>query len=481
MASAKVVSIKAIPWKVSHLCFEVGGILGELDVQLGAPVAAPFDFTGFYGGLSATAAGDPSLLSFNSNGILTAPPVVASLLAALRAETSKAVLDKAVCARQNAYFAKYGSASSIISTISAYYGGGSTANPARIANLVELAQTQADQLWQAYSDAGIAYNSSNLDGVVKTTSSTLNSLTVTTDSSSSDDQSTTITTPSLTTIEEGSSNEESIGSDNFTTATLPTLPADGGSLAGTWMSNPNPVVSETDQEGTVGSVSTETGLSVDTQTGTQAATGKAYAVETEQIVNTDYGYRMPSVESQAQNERAQISLNDQQFALFMKTRNLPNLSTVFQNELSSIDLNVYQMQIGFLKTLLLSPIAGTVTGIYKNPGDPVAPGEPVVRVEDNSTMLLLASVICRGPVAVAPPGAPPPPNSSVSIMTSLFDESGPKTPLSGVVVAARIRGEDDLWDLVVQCANPLDGSGNQLFPIGYCFDYNPTITTLSIT
>ena len=70
---------------------------------------------------------------------------------------------------------------------------------------------------------------------------------------------------------------------------------------------------------------------------------------------------------------------------------MPNLSTVMQNELHSIDLGVYQLQVGFLNTILLSLIVGVVTGVYKNPGDPVVrPGEPVVRVEDNTTIFLLS-------------------------------------------------------------------------------------------
>jgi hypothetical protein len=154
----------------------------------------------------------------------------------------------------------------------------------------------------------------------------------------------------------------------------------------------------------------------------------------------------------------------------MSTQNLPSLATVLQNELSSIDLSVYQLQVGFLNSILLSPLGGTVTGIYKNPGDPVRPGEPVMRVEDNSTLFLLGTVVYRGPIQVG---------STVNITTQLFDAAGPTTALSGSVVAVRGRGDDDVADLVVQCANPLDGSGNPTFPIGYVFDYDNTSMTIT--
>ena len=75
-------------------------------------------------------------------------------------------------------------------------------------------------------------------------------------------------------------------------------------------------------------------------------------------------------------------LIDQQFSQLMYTQNLPYLATVFRNELNSIDSNVFRLQVSYLDTILMSPINGTVTGVYKNPGDAVQAGQPVIRVED---------------------------------------------------------------------------------------------------
>src|SRR5579864_3827019 len=102
MVGPTVVSLKARPWQVCLLSFEIGGILEALNVELGAAVAQ-FNFTTFYGGLGATNAGDASRLTYNSQGILTAlagPPQ--TVLAALRAEARGASLDRLVNARQNA-------------------------------------------------------------------------------------------------------------------------------------------------------------------------------------------------------------------------------------------------------------------------------------------------------------------------------------------------------------------------------------------
>ena len=74
---------------------------------------------------------------------------------------------------------------------------------------------------------------------------------------------------------------------------------------------------------------------------------------------------------------------DQQFSHHGPVRICLNLKQVFDNELQNIDLDVKRLQIAYLNTILMSPISGVITGIYKNPGDWVQAGEPVIRVENN--------------------------------------------------------------------------------------------------
>lgn len=244
-------------------------------------------------------------------------------------------------------------------------------------------------------------------------------------------------------------------------------PPPAGGTFGYWISGN---AEESLQEGTSGETATQTGTSTATETGTEKSTGDAYAVETEQIINTDYTYRVPFVESQAQGLRAQISLNNEQFALLMATQNLKNLSTTLQTELNSIDLSVYQLQVGLLNTLLLPSISGTVTGIYKYPGDPVRAGEPIIRIENNSQMLLVARLLCPGPINVS--------TSTMTITTSqLFDSTALAQPIIGTVIAARGAGDDDLWDVVVQIPNP--SPGDPVLPINYNFDYDDTTVTIT--
>src|SRR3954469_22591970 len=100
MSNAKVITLAARPLQVSHLCFEIDGVLATSNTELGKPATA-FDFDALFASLRAapTVAGDKSLLRFDSSKIdATVKPV---LLARLRAEPRRLALDKAIKARQN--------------------------------------------------------------------------------------------------------------------------------------------------------------------------------------------------------------------------------------------------------------------------------------------------------------------------------------------------------------------------------------------
>ena len=110
-----------------------------------------------------------------------------------------------------------------------------------------------------------------------------------------------------------------------------------------------------------------------------------------------------------------------------------------------------------------------MTGIYKNPGEWVSAGEPVVRVENAAVALLVGTVVCRGRIAIGLP---------VTVGTRLFDAGGTAaTEITGSVVAAPGQDVDDEWELVVQCKN-LDESGNPVLPLGYEFDYDDTTVSV---
>ena len=114
-----------------------------------------------------------------------------------------------------------------------------------------------------------------------------------------------------------------------------------------------------------------------------------------------------------------------------------------------------------------------MTGVFKYPGDAVRAGEPVLRIENDSVILLDAVVIYRGPILIN--------KTTASVTTALFgDSSGQTTTITGLVVAARSQDADDKWHVVIECNN-MDGSTppQPIFPLSYRFDSDDT--TISFT
>jgi hypothetical protein len=426
MSDAKVVSLSVMASKASLLCFEVGGILGRLNVELGSSVNA-FDFAGFYAtiGSTPTVVGHPARLVYDFLEIQAA--VASFTIAELRAESAKAILSKAINGRANAYYAKHINAPDIISRMNELYSPSIIGSkPQRLATLSSISESQMAQLRNAYQADGRTQ-------VVKTTQSKLKAT-----SQSNDD-----------TMTMGQSDADGLGYRGAP-GTLTAIPAGGTSSV--TVSGDLPV-----------------GYNFQMEESSSTAHTKGTATELQTIVNTDYGYRIPYLENAAQYERAQISLIDEQFTQFMFAQNLPYMAAVFQNELNSMDGDVFRLQIAYLNTILMSPVAGTVTGIYKNPGEAVKPGEPVIRVEDNSDVLVAARLVYRQRIAIG---------STVTITTNLFDSSQLPTKRTGTVVAVRGLLEDDQWEAMVKCSN-LDGGGNPIFPLGYRFDYDNTTVAIA--
>lgn len=442
----KVVSLRVRPSQASELALDASGIVGEWNVTLGASVTA-FDFATFYSTLGLTVVGLPAQLQFDSQGIHNAPAVAASNLLALRAESLKAVLDTAVAGRANAYYAKYGNLAAIIAQMQQSYSPTTTdSKPQLLADLSALAQQQASLLQTAYTADGRM-------GVVKTTTSGLTS----------------------TTSSYGSSMTDSDSSENAQSKTAGSVETDSTAdeVGGPLVASPPPVISSpnfsaTSSKATATSESTGIDLVYSDDAGTTTAEGNANEVQT--ITNTGYDYRVPSLEAAARNDRAQISLIDEQFSQFISGQSLPYLQQVFGNELTMIDLNVKRLQVAYLNTILLSPIDGVVTGVFTNLGDCVKAGDMIVRIENNQTVLLEGTLVYRGMVSVG---------DYLTVGTTLFSDPSQSMTITGNIVAARgHESEDDWWDVAVNCHN-IDSSGKPIFPLHYSFDYDDTVVTIS--
>jgi len=437
MTAGKVVTLRVQPQSAANLALPVGGIVQELNIGLGQSVQA-FDFTAFYAALGATLSNDPGTLVYpTSASIFTAPEVVASMLLFLRAEPAKGALDSAVAARANAYNNVYAHISDIAANMNGWYTG-ANAKSGRLQYLCQLAQTQNDQLQAAYTtDAR--------QGVVKTTTSDL----ITTGETSSQVSATS-----------GGTDDTSIS----TTETPRTTTTTTGSESGV-----TPEGQEVIQVDSSAKVTGSTGINgndQDTENGWSSSTSSGTQYQTQYMVNTDYGYRVPSIEAEAQNQRAQISLIDELSAEYLRDYTVLNLNANLSNELTMLNLSIKQLQVAFLNTILLSPISGIVTARLVNTGDTVLPGQTLVRVEDNATVFLVGTIIYRGAIT---------PNvSQATITTTAYGVPGQTLTMTGQIVAARgTRDAEDRWEIVVSCGN-LDSSGDPLLPLHYSFDYDDT-------
>lgn len=436
MAVAKVVSAIAQPSQSAYLCFEVGGILDQLNVDLGTAVSSiSFEKLADLIRASPVDPTDPSRLQFDAARVIgLATPFTA---AALRCEMNKTALDSAINTRQNIYFSKYANAPFVISTIRASYSRTSPASkPNLLGILDDIAQEQANALQEAYME-------DDRTGVVKGGSSSVESTT--------------------------RNGADSLRFSNFTqesrrlggkrNAPMPAYLPD----VAYWgdFGKPAPAAQRVAWDRPDNSVLTA-GYNFEYSTSSGRASG------TQSASNTDVEYRTPYHETRARRVRAHISLIDQKFEAYMLEQNIPHLETIFENELASIDNDVYQFQVALLRSFLISPIPGVVSGIYKYPGDGVSAGEPVLRVENNDVVHLLSNVVHRGPIPIG---------AAATVTSTLYGPSDPATTLTGPILAARGQGDGNRSEIVVRINN-LDGAGNHILAPGYVFDRE--FTTISI-
>jgi biotin carboxyl carrier protein len=433
--NAKVRALTVRSAQSAHLCFSVAGILEEIDTQLGATIPAAFDLATsqkFYANLGAISAtpNDGSLLQFDSQSIYNA--VATYRLAALRAEPAKAALDSAVISRQNAFYKKYIDTAGIISVMDPWYRNNPTFSGLPIkmrslSQLASLAQSQQSQL-------GSAYVTDKRTGVVRSTTNVTNQCSTTTGQSSIAPGGTIVSTTTALNNQYGGSpygedqpDTYSINADGVWTFTWP-APTSTSTTNGQLTENNGKV----EQNGTT--------------------------------TNTDYGYRVPAIEIESQGTRAQVSLTDEQYTQYLFGVQVPYLGQIFKNELQTIDLGVRRLQWVYLNTILMSPIPGVVTGVFKNVGEYIRAGEPVLRVENpNGPAWLVGTLIYDGPTPIAL-------STNVSVTTSL---NGAPTSISGTVVAVRgHKAEANEYNVVVYCG------GLAGFPLNYHFDFDDTTVTI---
>lgn len=435
MTNAKAINLRVRPLQSVDLSFPCDGIIGrQLDVHLLGKAVTAFDIDGFYAKLGTVSAPsvwippitDPAHGVFAAGRHETLPDsdqplgwgrlkydsaaitaeMGTSVLFALRAEHARAALDKAVAQRENIWVQKY-EAAVYEATQRSFDRDQPGSKLSRLERLATISETQHSRLHTEYADfAAPGYDGQFKDGVVKQTLS----------------QSAVYSFP------------------------VRTLPKDGGTL----------------------------------QDWVNLGTSRINSQDSSQLTR-GFEYRHPSLENDAQYERAQISLLDETLSAISLT-NFVRGSQIeidatdaftqshvskryLANDLHAVDLDVKRLQIAYMETLLVSPIDGVVTGVFRNIGDSVRASQAVIRVENDAEVYLVGTIKCRALIRLG---------QQVAISTSLFD-TAQTVDVSGEVVAVRGHdSENELWDLLIRCSNR-NAAGEALLPINYNFSFESTV------
>jgi hypothetical protein len=175
-------------------------------------------------------------------------------------------------------------------------------------------------------------------------------------------------------------------------------------------------------------------------------------------------FKYPLKDEEIALQRIQLEIQDELLKHQLINLKVQNLSKIMNNERQQLELDITKLQNAFLQTLLISPISGLITAIYKDVGETVSAGEPVIRIENDEELLIVGFIQYRGSLKL---------KQEVTLATKIFETNETKE-IPGRLVA--IRGhdaDDDEWDVIIHCSNAKNPE-DRIIPINYHFDKDTT-------
>jgi multidrug resistance efflux pump len=157
----------------------------------------------------------------------------------------------------------------------------------------------------------------------------------------------------------------------------------------------------------------------------------------------------------------QVALLNEEMNQAIASFRVDSMEKILANELAAMDQEARKLQTNFAHTFLTTPISGIVTIVYKDMGESVQVGEPVLRVENDDVVFAVGQVLHRSLLRV---------DQSVTVrIRDLFAE-GTSLDIPGTIKAVRGHDADnDEWEVVIECRNPVVGV-SKVLPIYYQFD-----------
>jgi multidrug resistance efflux pump len=196
----------------------------------------------------------------------------------------------------------------------------------------------------------------------------------------------------------------------------------------------------------------------------QLADPKNASLFSQETITDLVDFKYPSKDEEIALQRIQLEIQDELLKHQLINLKVQNLSQIMNNELQQMELDITKLQNAFLQTLLISPISGIITAIYKDVGETVSAGEPVIRVENDEELLIVGFIQYRGFLKL---------QQEVTLATKIFETNETKE-ITGRLVA--IRGhdaDDDEWDVIIHCSNAEEPE-DRIIPINYHFDKDTT-------
>lgn len=500
MANAKVRSLTIRPIKSADLSFNLSGVLdfrNSVSAQLGARIAA-FDSNQIYNLLETVVADG----KFQFDGPQIRKKLVTDFKAALFAVRNHAVestLLHAILRRQSAFLRRYKHATEIALNYEILYP--KAPDPESTLGRLGALRQSAQERYQAIKTA---YKRDGRDGVIKdTTTGTRGQSSSKSEGGSVSSAVSTSKATSTNVTESTASGEESskssqTGSGDATTKQRPLAyktvdqsstyrrldPApqvdttkitstDSKSVPVKFEGNDWVEVKETDvrfesQKTTSSNTATATASSTSKSTGKSETSGESDSNTESKTTSTSNGtsqndfeqssdtilteYRHPSAENDMRWYQRELDLQDQRLSHTLFAMQVPYMKTLLENELAMLDQEVRQLQLNYVHSFLTSPIGGLVTAVFKDEGESVVAGEPVIRVEDDSEILLVGVINHRAPLVVGMV-------AKIKIKNPYENQGAvPPIELEGKLVAVRGHSADnDEWEVIIRANNTVIG------------------------
>ena len=444
---ADIRSLQVRPIKSADLAFPVDGIIAEesKDIEIGHWIDEPLDTAAFYASLRDEKGANHSEIQNTPSQIalsLTTTSSATGFLCRLQNEPLAVELERVIAKREQAFLERFQHREAIKSAMEKVFAGDGSVQ-ARIERLMDVTDRRATALLNAYErfqtneDREKTVDPKDSEVVVQSVSATKQTPLATRNGVFAD--------PSA----------KSVTSARFDVA-----------------DNPSELKEANRQKTDVGIAEPHT-YSGDKW---RPARGGDFSVNSQEVRSPNPVFSHPKFDTQFERDRLTVDLLIEQMERELASHRVPDLERILLKELSALDSEVQKVQTEFSHTFLLPPFPGRITAKFKDVGESVRAGEPVLRVEDDQEVYLVGRFIYSALLKVGDP---------VVVTVNDLYESGVKEQFSGNVVAVRGHDSDnDEWEALLRCPNPfVSGSARnpgdpRKLPINYAFDRDGTTLTI---